>query len=91
MVSSDATCPNIQPVMLGMHPHAIQQTTDVGKNLVDVRGWHGRLYFGYGDLAANTGPIEISSYDPVHKSWQDVSVPRRTCFAARPDVLVHDE
>jgi hypothetical protein len=60
-----------QPVSLGVHPHAVQQPTAEGKSLIDTRGYHGRLYFAYGDLAANTGPIEISSYDPVQKTWQD--------------------
>lgn len=58
-------------VALPVHPHAPAQKTDLGKTLGDVRGWHGRLYFGYGDLEENTGPIVISSLDPKTKTWQD--------------------
>jgi len=58
-------------VSLGTHPHAPAQPTALGKTLADTRGWHGRLYFGYGDLELNTGPIAISSYEPTSKTWQD--------------------
>src|SRR5215212_7579174 len=61
--SADPLCAT-QPVSFGVHPHAVLQPTADGKSLIDTRGYHGRLYFAYGDLANNTGPIEISSYDP---------------------------
>jgi hypothetical protein len=68
--ASDPRCAT-QPVSLGLHPRAVTQGTADGRALIDVRGWHDRLYFGYGDLAVNTGPIWISSFDPVTKGWQD--------------------
>ena len=71
--ASDASDPGCatQPVAFGLHPKAAMQGTADGRALIDVRGWHDRLYFGYGDLVSNTGPIWISSLDPVTKVWQD--------------------
>ena len=60
-----------QPIQVTTHPHAAAQPTAIGQDLSDTRGWHGQLYFGYGDLDQNTGPIEISSYDPVADAWTD--------------------
>jgi hypothetical protein len=69
-VDTDPLC-NTMPVELTVHPHAPAQATEIGQDLVDTRGWHGRLYFGYGDLDKNTGPIVVSSYDPVAGTWID--------------------
>ena len=66
-----------QAVELGTHPHAIAQPTPLGRTLADTRGWHGQLYFGYGDLELNTGPIAITSYDPKTSTWQDHAVAYR--------------
>ena len=55
----------------GTHPHAVAQPTTLGRTLADTRGWHGQLYFAYGDLELNTGPIAISSYEPIAKTWVD--------------------
>jgi hypothetical protein len=60
-----------QPVARGTHPHATAQPTPLGRTLADTRGWHGRVYFAYGDLELNTGPIAISSYEPTTMTWQD--------------------
>jgi hypothetical protein len=68
--AGDARC-ETQAVARAPHPHAIQQPTALGKTLADTRGWHGRVYFTYGDVEDNTGPIVISSYDPATGSWQD--------------------
>lgn len=56
---------------IATHPHAREQSSADGRTLVDVRSWHHRLYFGYGDLALNTGPIWISSFDPATGAWVD--------------------
>jgi hypothetical protein len=58
-------------VSLGTHPHALDQQSALFRTLADTRGWHGRLYFAYGDLELNLGPIVISSYDPTTRTWQD--------------------
>jgi hypothetical protein len=69
----DATDPrcDTQPQPITTHPYAAVQDSALGSNLVDTRGWNGRLYFGYGDLDMDTGPIVISSYEPVTNDWQD--------------------
>lgn len=69
--AADPRC-RTMPVLLTTHPHAVEQdAATVGQNLVDTRGWNGRVYFGYGDINYNTGPIVISSYDPVANDWKD--------------------
>jgi hypothetical protein len=50
---------------LGVHPEAALQPTTLGRILVTLFGWQGRLYVGYGDANANTGPIAVSSWDPA--------------------------
>jgi len=72
-VAADAGDPSCatQAVALGTHPHAVAQPTPLGRTLADTRGWHGRVYFAYGDLEVNTGPIVISSYAPMTMTWQD--------------------
>ena len=68
--ASDPRC-GTQPQLITVHPHAVAQDSALGSNLVDARGYNGRIYFGYGDIDANTGPIVISSYDPTAKEWRD--------------------
>jgi hypothetical protein len=68
--AADPRCAT-QAVALGTHPHASAQMTALGRTLADTRGWHGQLYFGYGDLEINTGPIAISSYEPSTMMWHD--------------------
>ncbi len=71
--AGDPRC-GTQAVLLGTHPHASQQTTTLGKNISDVRGFHGTLYFAYGDLEVNTGPIYITTFDPKTKAWTEHTV-----------------
>lgn len=52
-------------VVIGIHPKAAAQSTATGKTLVTLFPWKGKLYAGYGDYGANTGPITIMSFDPV--------------------------
>jgi hypothetical protein len=56
---------------LGTHPHASQQPTQLGRTISDTRGWKGLLYFAYGDLEMNTGPIYITTFDPKNKTWEE--------------------
>ena len=69
-VDDDPRCQTEAP-FLTTHPHSPAQTSTDGERLVDTRGWHGRLYFAYGDVAQNTGPIWVSSLDPVANMWVD--------------------
>lgn len=51
-------------VSVGIHPGANAQTTSTGKQISVLFPWKGKLYAGYGDYGANTGPIDIYSFDP---------------------------
>jgi hypothetical protein len=66
----DLRCQTEAP-FLTTHPHSPAQASTDGARLVDTRGWYGRLYFAYGDVAQNTGPIWVSSLDPVANVWVD--------------------
>jgi hypothetical protein len=68
--ASDPRCAT-QATFLGTHPHASQQPTPLGRTISDTRGWNGLLYFAYGDLEANTGPIYITTFDPKTKAWEE--------------------
>ncbi|MDQ3142727.1 MAG: T9SS type A sorting domain-containing protein [Bacteroidota bacterium] len=48
----------------GVHPTASLQSTTRGKQLMTLFPWRGKLYSGYGDYGANTGPISIYSFSP---------------------------
>lgn len=51
-------------VSLGRNPFAAAQPTADGRRLHTLEGWRGELYMGYGDYDENSGPIEISAYNP---------------------------
>jgi hypothetical protein len=54
----------VEFVSLGRNPFATAQPTADGRRLHTLVGWRGELYMGYGDYEENTGPIEISAYNP---------------------------
>jgi hypothetical protein len=56
-------------VSLGKNPFAAAQPTPVGRYLHTLEGWRGELFMGYGDYDENTGPIEISAYNPRRSSY----------------------
>jgi hypothetical protein len=58
-------------VLIGSHPWANQQPTTPGKTLVGLTGFEGKLYVGYGDTSANTGPIHVSPWEPAISGWRD--------------------
>jgi hypothetical protein len=51
-----------------VHGPASRQATPLGRRLGALEPWQGRLYLGYGDYDANTGPISISFFDPASKT-----------------------
>ncbi|MFQ5460923.1 MAG: hypothetical protein ACE5EL_09030, partial [Anaerolineae bacterium] len=53
------------------HPHAVSQPTGRGRRIGALNWWRGRLYSGYGDYGANTGPIFISPFDPTTGRYED--------------------
>jgi hypothetical protein len=54
---------------IGLHPGARDQPTEMGRTLATLTAWEGRIYAGYGDIYANTGPIAIMPYDPRTASF----------------------
>lgn len=49
---------------VGVHPGAVEQPTERGRILATLAAWDGRVYAGYGDINANTGPIAVAPFDP---------------------------
>ena len=50
--------------LLATHDWAASQPTATGRALVDLEVFEGRIWAGYGDYGANTGPITIASVLP---------------------------
>jgi len=50
--------------LVGENPFAAAQPTPRGRRLHTLEGWRNELYIGYGDYSEDTGPIEISAWDP---------------------------
>ncbi len=50
---------------VGTHPQASTETTDRAKSIKSLINWNGKIYSGYGDWDANTGPVSISPFDPA--------------------------
>jgi hypothetical protein len=48
----------------GVHPQAAAQATALGRRIVDLQAFGGKIYAGYGDYQANTGPIAVSALSP---------------------------
>lgn len=57
--------------LLGVHSHAAAQPTADGRVLAALEPWRGRLYIGYGDYGANTGPIHVVAFDPGRGAFTD--------------------
>ena len=49
-------------VKVATHPQAAAQSTAMGKTIATLRAWNGKLYSGYGDYGANTGPISVTPF-----------------------------
>ena len=50
--------------LVGTHPDAAAQPTAWGKTLTALTAFNGKIYAGYGDWNANTGPINLRPFDP---------------------------
>lgn len=57
--------------VVGVHPKAAAQPTASGREIVALFPWKGKLYAGYGDYGANTGPISIMAFDPVTRIFTE--------------------
>ena len=63
----DPLAPQDPPLVFayaGTVPGAAAQPTPLGKAILDLTAWQDRLYVGYGDYGANTGPIAITTFSP---------------------------
>ena len=47
------------------HPDAAAQSTTTGRVLATLHPFNGKIYAGFGDYGANTGPIGIRPFDPA--------------------------
>src|SRR5688572_31689862 len=56
-------------ITIGTHPGATAQNTNTGKQIATLFPWNGKLFAGYGDYGANTGPIDIYAFDPDSQSF----------------------
>src|SRR5687768_11953058 len=59
-------------ISVGIHPGAEAQPNSIGKQISILFPWNGKLYAGYGDYGANTGPIDIYSFDPGSQTFEFV-------------------
>ncbi len=66
--------------LLGTHPQASAQPTAQGKRIGALKVWNGKVYAGYGDYSANTGPIALTPFDIASNS-----------FAATPEWTANTE
>ncbi|MBI2676600.1 MAG: right-handed parallel beta-helix repeat-containing protein [Candidatus Yanofskybacteria bacterium] len=54
--------------LLFTHPEAAAQPTADGRIIGTLHDFDGKIFSGYGDYGANTGPIAIRSYNPLTKN-----------------------
>src|SRR5688572_16814263 len=57
--------------LVATHPEVALQTTFYGDHIATLKPFNGRLYAGYGDYGANTGPIAVRAYDPTLGGFTD--------------------
>ena len=56
---TSATVPSLQ--LMAAHPWAQATATATGRQLIELESFNGRIYAGYGDYTANSGPTTIAS------------------------------
>jgi len=61
-----------------VHPDAVRQPTVWGTWLRGLEVINGRIYVGYGDASANTGPINVRYFDPAAETFSDSLITART-------------
>ncbi len=65
---------------VGTHPQAVTQPdTSTGRRLTSLAAWNGKIYAGYGDWNANTGPMSVTPFDPATNTF--ASTPEFTADA----------
>lgn len=76
----------MQLTLLAVHPDARRQRTTTGRTLATLV-WHaGRLYAGYGDYGANTGPIRLRTLSPENRYFSPplATLPTEAVYEFRP-------
>lgn len=68
---------NLSFTELGTHPQAAAQSTATGRTINKLQIFNGKLYAGYGDWNANTGPIAINPFNLTTDQFEGsvISVP----------------
>lgn len=68
---------NLSFTELGTHPQAAAQRTATGRTINKLQIFNGKLYAGYGDWNANTGPIAINPFNLTTDQFEGsvISVP----------------
>jgi hypothetical protein len=61
--------PPPEPALLGVHPGAAAQPTAWGRRLQELAVFDGRVFAGYGDWGANTGPLAVDAWDIAMGDW----------------------
>lgn len=51
--------------LVATNSYAATQSSAEGKIISTLEPWNNKLYMGYGDWASNTGPIQVSYFDPA--------------------------
>jgi hypothetical protein len=69
LVASHATTPAPVFTYLANHPQSSLQPTYHGRIIYALTAFNGKLYSGYGDYGANTGPIAITPFDPSSNTF----------------------
>jgi len=54
---------------IGTHPDAAAQPTATGRTISTLRPFRGKIYVGYGDYDANTGPINVRAFNVTSGSF----------------------
>lgn len=54
---------------LGAHPNASHESTAASRILAALHGYNNKIYVGYGDYGANTGPTVIRAWDLSTGDW----------------------
>ncbi|TXG77721.1 hypothetical protein E6P97_01190 [Patescibacteria group bacterium] len=67
-------------IEIGTHPQADAQSSTIGKTIHKLQIFNGKLYSGYGDYNANTGPISINPFDLTTRTFdgEAISAPTET-------------
>lgn len=64
---------DVTMALAATHGWAAAQPTFAGQRLVDLEVHEGKVWAGYGDYGANTGPITLAAFDPAESASEFVA------------------